>query len=84
MKLSNSTIRVDAYVARANGRPSDAFPVSARVFRLWSALLTLLSVWRKRNRSRACLAQLNDYQLKDIGLTRVQAHGEASKPFWLA
>ena len=35
-----------------------------------------------RSRERRALAQLDDNALKDIGVTRRQANGEAAKPFW--
>ena len=39
------------------------------------------AAWRRR-RSRNLLSQLDDYMLKDIGVTRAEAHLEANKPFW--
>ncbi|PVZ15336.1 MULTISPECIES: DUF1127 domain-containing protein [unclassified Pseudomonas] len=36
-----------------------------------------------RWRSRRQLLELSDGELKDLGLTRADALGEASKPFWL-
>ncbi len=39
------------------------------------------AAWRRR-RSRNLLLQLDDYMLKDIGLTRSDALREAGKPFW--
>lgn len=48
-----------------------------------------LSQWRARInhwhinwRTRRQLAQLNSYQLKDIGISHGDAMEEASKPFW--
>lgn len=38
--------------------------------------------WRRR-RSRNLLLQLDDYMLKDIGVTRAEAQLEANKPFWI-
>lgn len=35
-----------------------------------------------RWRTRRALLQLEDYQLRDIGLTWEQARREARKPFW--
>ncbi|MHA6491975.1 DUF1127 domain-containing protein [Pseudomonas borbori] len=37
--------------------------------------------WRRLSTRRALL-NLNDAQLKDIGLTRAQARREALRPFW--
>lgn len=38
--------------------------------------------WSERHRSRAALHELDDHLLRDIGLTRREAHKEAGKPFW--
>ncbi len=46
-----------------------------------SLLTALKAAWRRR-RSRTILAELDDFMLKDIGLTRTEAQYEASKPFW--
>jgi uncharacterized protein YjiS (DUF1127 family) len=35
-----------------------------------------------RRRGRLALEQMTNAQLKDIGLTRMQAELEAAKPFW--
>ena len=39
------------------------------------------AAWRRR-RSRNLLSQLDDYMLRDIGVTRAEAQLEANKPFW--
>jgi uncharacterized protein YjiS (DUF1127 family) len=39
------------------------------------------AAWRRR-RSRNLLSQLDDYMLKDIGITPAEAQFEAHKPFW--
>ncbi|HSA82406.1 MAG TPA: DUF1127 domain-containing protein [Geminicoccaceae bacterium] len=38
--------------------------------------------WAERARQRRQLAELNDYMLHDIGLTRADVAGETGKPFW--
>ncbi len=38
--------------------------------------------WYRNHKTRAQLARLPDYILKDIGLKRAEAIREASKPFW--
>lgn len=38
--------------------------------------------WNERARQRRQLARLDDYLLRDIGLSRVDAEQEARKPFW--
>jgi uncharacterized protein YjiS (DUF1127 family) len=38
--------------------------------------------WLERSRQRRQLCELNDYMLRDIGITRAEAWFEADKPFW--
>ncbi len=42
----------------------------------------LVTKWSLRHRSRKQLRHLSDAQLQDIGLTRSEAHYEATLPFW--
>lgn len=52
---------------------------------LWGRLRALLLHYRKYRaiaRQRKQLAQLPDYLLKDIGVSRADALHEANKPFW--
>jgi uncharacterized protein YjiS (DUF1127 family) len=60
--------------------PETACP--PQVPRRRSAMGWLLEAWERR-RTRDYLTQLDDRMLKDIGVTRVEARREASKPFWL-
>lgn len=46
------------------------------------ALTDLLYLWQQRLRDREALLQMTTAQLKDIGLSRVDALQEAEKPFW--
>jgi uncharacterized protein YjiS (DUF1127 family) len=49
------------------------------------AWLRTLGFWIDRSRQRRQLgelAELNDYLLKDIGVSREEAMREAEKPFW--
>ena len=41
-----------------------------------------LREWRRRARDRACLAELDDRMLRDIGITRTDAEFLINKPFW--
>lgn len=41
-----------------------------------------VSKWTTRRRTRRALAQLDLWQLDDVGLTARQAQDEASKIFW--
>ena len=38
--------------------------------------------WHERARQRRALLQLSDHMLRDIGIARAEAVGEADKPFW--
>ena len=40
------------------------------------------STWRRRSADRRDLAQLDDYLLRDIGLSHGDRAREVSKPFW--
>src|SRR5688572_31120221 len=39
--------------------------------------------WQQRARERSQLMQLSDHMVRDIGISRAAAGGEAEKPFWL-
>jgi len=39
-------------------------------------------VWIERAQQRRRLHELSDHMLRDIGVTRADAHAEAAKPFW--
>jgi len=58
-------------------RPQRRLPVAAV-----QGLLGKIGVAWRRRRSRNLLSQLDDYMLRDIGVTRAEAQLEASKPFW--
>ena len=50
-----------------------------------SALLRVMSMIElavQRRRSRLALMELNDEQLKDIGVSRSEAYREFKRPFW--
>jgi uncharacterized protein YjiS (DUF1127 family) len=47
-------------------------------------VLDALARWHERARSRRALLTLDDRMLSDIGVSRADAHHEASTPFWRA
>jgi len=47
-----------------------------------AAAYALLALWIERVRQREALASLSDHELRDIGITRIDAAREARKPFW--
>jgi len=50
----------------------------------WTQLKQTVAEWRRRVRSRSELANLDESDLKDSGISRSMADFEASKPFWIA
>jgi uncharacterized protein YjiS (DUF1127 family) len=62
----------------------------ARTFSVWrprrqrpfAANWTLITSWIERVRQRHALAALDERDLRDIGISRVDATREAQKPFW--
>ena len=47
-------------------------------------LARTLITWQERESQRAHLAELPDYLLKDMGLSRTDADQESGKSFWRA
>ena len=50
----------------------------------WDQLKLRITEWQRRARSRRELEVLSDATLRDIGITRCDAHREMNKPFWIA
>ncbi len=48
----------------------------------WRNSIARLASWRRRYRQRRALLALDAGQLKDIGISRVDALQEGCKPFW--
>jgi len=49
----------------------------------WAAsLLRYILTWSERVRQRRALLALDDWVLKDIGLSRAEVMRESDKPFW--
>ncbi len=45
-------------------------------------LIATVQTWLVRSAQRRALRELPDAMLKDIGISRADAHGEAMKRFW--
>lgn len=60
------------------------YAIHTRAPRNIARFLSVIGEWAHRIESRRELAGLCDRALRDIGLTRVDAINEASKPFWRA
>ena len=48
----------------------------------WSELWALIIEWRRRASSRYELMMLDDRDLSDMSMTRLDACSERDKPFW--
>ena len=57
-----------------------------RTHRFWRLDQIEFSIaeWHRRSRSRHELENLSDATLRDIGITRCEAHREIQRPFWMA
>ena len=49
---------------------------------LLQRLEAVAHLWLRRRRTRRALAALNDYELRDIGLTSEDVSKETGMPFW--
>ncbi len=50
--------------------------------RNWLQLLQVLQCWQRNYRTRQQLAQLDDRQLADVGISHSERASELDKPFW--
>ncbi|MGV8936799.1 MAG: DUF1127 domain-containing protein [Allorhizobium sp.] len=77
------TIYPDGYnretLFRSSGDMLEAAPVVTHGNRL-ARLFRAIALWQHRRRSRLVLRDLSQEQLRDIGLSRVEADTEARKP----
>ena len=48
----------------------------------FAAARNVIATWIERARQRQALAGLDNRQLRDIGITRLDAARECEKPFW--
>jgi uncharacterized protein YjiS (DUF1127 family) len=74
----------DAGAPAGDGGWMRAMPVHRRDRPRGSALWTMIVAAYRRHRSRAALARLDAYILKDIGVSFAEAEHEVNKPFWRA
>ena len=57
-------------------------PLRSTVPPLLTRLRETMFVWRERVQDRRSLAELSDYELRDIGITPAERFQELRKPFW--
>jgi len=60
----------------------DRAPTPISLLKIFRRLGTVYRLSRERYRQRRQLMEMDDRQLKDIGITREQAEQEARKPIW--
>jgi uncharacterized protein YjiS (DUF1127 family) len=82
-------LKTKAGLSRARSRGPDRISQETqwhvsphRLSGVLSGVPAALREWRRRRNSRRELARLDERMLRDIGLTRVEAHHEINKPFW--
>ena len=63
-------------------RPSGQRGFVGRLARVVSTLARWIDYLLERRRSRLALLEMTDDQLKDIGISRCDAHREGIRPFW--
>jgi uncharacterized protein YjiS (DUF1127 family) len=61
-------------------RPATPMPVREDV---WGGVVDRVRNWAARRRGRSALLEMNDYQLRDIGISRVEADVEAARSIFL-
>ena len=61
--------------------PSPSLPSPMQVV---VRLAGLVAIWERRARERRALGEMSEHMLKDLGISRVDAHREAEKAFWRA
>jgi uncharacterized protein YjiS (DUF1127 family) len=77
----------EADLAEKRKRPMISLGVGImRVGRLplWNKLAALVAAWRQRAQFRHDVERLNERDLTDMRLTRLDAVNETEKPFWQA
>ncbi|ESY96860.1 DUF1127 domain-containing protein [Mesorhizobium sp. LNHC209A00] len=63
-------------------RPSGQRGFAGRVVQVVSTLAKWIDHLLERQRGRLALLEMTDDQLKDIGISRCDAHREGIKPLW--
>lgn len=59
-----------------------ARPFAGRLKKRFLTLVRGVQRWRRLAYERRLLASLDHHQLRDIGITRVEALEESARPFW--
>ncbi|MER8963143.1 DUF1127 domain-containing protein [Mesorhizobium sp. M0145] len=73
-----AAVELQVQVARPPGRPTYV----SRLVRTLRSFARWIDGLMDRRRSRLVLLEMTDAQLKDIGISRCDAHREGLRPFW--
>ncbi|MCZ8545266.1 DUF1127 domain-containing protein [Mesorhizobium qingshengii] len=71
-----------AELPRQPAHPSGLRGFVSRLVRVVGSLARWIGNLLERRRSRLALLEMTDDQLKDIGISRCDAHREGLRPFW--
>jgi uncharacterized protein YjiS (DUF1127 family) len=74
-----------SYIAGSPERAAGPEAQPGTIPALWEVLVAAaatIELWMERAGQRRQLARLNDFQLKDIGLSGADVENEVSRPFW--
>jgi uncharacterized protein YjiS (DUF1127 family) len=77
-----SEIAETSAAATADLHPTDVEPASISLRKVLHSFTTAYRLCRERYSQRRQLLEMDDRQLKDIGITREQAEQEGRKPLW--
>ncbi|WP_395014984.1 chromate resistance protein ChrB domain-containing protein [Dongia sp.] len=80
--LEHGLVVYDALYTWARKWP--AVPTDAPLALVPQRLLSLVRDWSERSRQRRRLGELEDWLLRDIGVSRHEAEAEAHKRFWIS
>ena len=82
MEAGETLCEIAEASATADLQPKDRGPAPISLLKMLHWLGTACRLGRERYRQRRQLMEMDDRQLKDIGVTREQAEQEARKPIW--
>jgi uncharacterized protein YjiS (DUF1127 family) len=57
-------------------------PIGVRHGSWWRPATRLIALWHRRAQERQELTAMDERELRDIGISRLDARREADKPFW--
>jgi len=75
---------IEPNLRRASRAATSSFGALKIVRRVFLKTLEIIIIWQERAEQRGALKGLDTRQLKDIGISHIDAQREARKPFWIA